>query len=470
MNARIEPQGIARRALTASLCAAVCGCAIIGSTPDTPGADRRGVSYMLPKGLLPVELVEADSVLMLRLQPAVTVGDPNQRYFLAHHHNAFSSDDVKVVVDPATNMLTSITATGSDKTLSVITELVRASTVRRLEGGDAPASETVVYRGYYDPDGDDGEDSPNARLIAGLEAALRERVNANLQGCTATPQPANCASFKSINAALAPAEKPATKKNDGNPAGKDGVTKLVRVSATPLGGSSTPTVSTSAQPAADGKPAANPDCSAGVCYRSLRPFQVELSVLGVNTQSTVVLLPNGGVPVLLPLDRAPFVETAYTVEFSGGQLQSVQTKRPSSALALVSWPVDVYRAVLDATTTFIQLRVGADKERVTLAQSELDTAKSLKNIREEMDKLRREGGSALTADTVLGGPSRGTALLAIEFGQRPLRKVGTFPNSPGTVGAVGVVPGQPGAGAQGGLGGAGARPGQAQDPQAPGAH
>lgn len=385
---------------------------------------------MLPKALLPVELVEADGVLMLRVLPAVMIGDPAQRYFLSHTHNAFASDDVTVSIDPLTGMLTGVTATAEDKSLAVLSEVLKAGVVRRrAEGGGAPQGETVLFRGLFDPDGQVGRETPNGRLVEGLQRALLQRVDADTDACVNKPEHPNCRLAKRLKQSLAPEAEL-----------KDAV---VEVKVAPLAAVASGVDKGETQSTAKGPSVPTVDCGTGVCYRSLQPFAVELAIKNVYAQSAVVLLPNGGAPVALPLDRAPFVKTEYTIQFSGGQLQSVQTKRPSSALALAKWPLEIYQSVLEATATLIQLRIGANAKEVELATSQLDTAKELKRIGEEMAKLKYEGGTVPDGGVVLGGPRRGDALIAIELGHRPVRLSNIFPQTPGVDSAPDTLPGQP---------------------------
>lgn len=385
------------------------GCAVVQSRHESTAEARRGMVYMLPKALLPIELVEADGVLMLRVMPAVLVGDPAQRYFVSHRASFLASDDVKIEVDAATGLLSKISATAEDQTLAALGELLKAGTVRKAESGSA-GNETVLFSGLLDPDSGYGADQPNGRMVAGIAQALTARVEARAAECRKTPAAA-CAD------ALRLGEQLLTSSLARQP--------IVVVRASPLaafaaGDLRPPAGASVASDAVAPALASAAACDEGVCHRALQPFVVELAIPGIQQQSTVVLLPNGGAPIALPLDRAPFVKTEYTVEFSGGQLQSVHTAKPSSALALVKWPLEIYQSVLESTATLIQLRIGANTKEVELAQSQLDTARELARIREELAKVNAESGTPPVAGTRLGGPRRGDALLALELGSRPV--------------------------------------------------
>jgi hypothetical protein len=430
--ARQHPTKTARHAAVAAAASlALSGCAVVQSNKDLGTTSPQGVVYMLPKALLPVQLLEADGMLMLRVLPAVTVGDPAQRYHLVHTTNVLASDDVKIEVDPATGLLKEISATAEDQTLAVLTELAKGSRIAQAELS-APAGETLLFSGLYDPDGGGGPLTPNGRLQEGLHRALLSRVTTLAAACASTASDPGCQTVTPLKAALEAAL--AAGIGPGN--------AVAIVKATALAGAVPETT-----PASGEASAAAADCSIGVCHRALRPFIVELSIRGVYAQSTVVLLPNGAAPVALALARAPFVKTEHTVKFSAGQLQSVQTKRPSSALMLVKWPLDVYEAVLNATSTLIQLRIGADKKQVESAQSQLDTAKELKRIGDELDKLKKQDGTApefspALSVTRVGGPQRGDALLAIELGPRPTVSTPALP-AQGAAAGPGTLPGTP---------------------------
>ena len=67
-----------------SIAVASSGCAIVTSLPDGPTAERKGVAHLLPKALLPIELIEADGVMLLRMGKPTLAGDPSQRYHAVH--------------------------------------------------------------------------------------------------------------------------------------------------------------------------------------------------------------------------------------------------------------------------------------------------------------------------------------------------------------------------------------------------
>lgn len=398
-------------ALAAAALGALHGCAIVGSRAPDAATPPSGMLYHLPKAVLPVELVDADGALELRLLAAKQVADPAQRYLLQHPINALSSDNVKVEFDAQGLLLSKLTLDSTDQTLAALTQLAKAGAIGRAEA--ATAGEVVLASGDFDPD--PGAD--NARLFSDLHEAMARHVGRWERQCQAKPNeaPERC----SLVARLVP---------------RLGTAGLLQISATPLG------AVVKGDGAANAAMPPPPDCSLGVCYRSQRPYQLRLAVDGEFSRSTVLMLSNGAPAIALPLERAAFVKTEHTVEFNGnGSIKSVDSKRPSSALALVSWPMDVYKAFMQSTGELIKLRIDYNSDAQKLAQNELDTAKEMKRIADEMETLRN------AKDKKEASGSSSNALLSISMGERN-KSAGSLlienPQAP-----AGPTPGQPSAGA-----------------------
>lgn len=401
-------------ALAAAGAAALSACAIVGSRAPDAQTPPSGMLYHLPKAVLPVQLVDVDGTLELRLQPAQQVADPAQSYLLQHPVNAFSSDNVKVEFGADGLLLSKLTLDSTDQTLAALTQVARVSGIGRVEA--AATGEVVLASGVFDPD--PGAD--NTRLFSDLREAVARQVSRWEQPCQAKPAdtPERCALVTRLKPRL-------------------GAADLLEISAQPL---------VVAGGAAANSTLPPPNCSLGICYRSLMPYRLRLAVDGEFTRSTVLMLPNGAPPIALPLERAAFVKTEHTVEFNGnGSIKSVDTKRPSSALALVTWPMDVYTAFMEATGELIRLRIDYNSNAANLAQSELDKAKELKRIADEMEALRNAKGG--TKELSSGGAV--PSLLSITMGARtsPLITPATTPASSASqpVAACGT-PGQPCAG------------------------
>lgn len=409
------------------------GCAIVRSLPDDPAAASTGLVYHLPKAVLPVELVETTSAIVLRVQPPRVVADPAHRYLLHHPVNAFSGDNLKIEVDPATQLLSKITMDSTDQSLAVLTELAKLRAIGRAELSTGGTDEVVLANGHLDPDADaPGAARRNSELTARLQAALLARMT-QLKATDCAPPAATDDKCKAVNALLPGLMQADARKET-----------VVTVAALPLGAEPASAASAPSQATAPSPPAA--DCQRGICHRSLRPYEVTLAIGSAYQHSTLLMLPNGTAPVALPLERAAFVKTEHTVEFEAGQIKSLDTKRPSSALALVKWPLDVYQSVLQATATLIQLRIGDNAKSVELAESQLTTAKELKRIADELAALKAKGGAELS----MTDRNAGRAVLSVEIGQRQVpRKAAEslLPSQPPTSPTPGNSAGQPSIGA-----------------------
>lgn len=392
------------------------GCAIVGSRTGDDAQARIGIPYMLPKALLPVELVEAEGVVMLRLLQPKLVGDPKARYVLHNDANAFSSDDVKIEVDVATGLLKSVKAHSTDETGAILKQLAVSTAVGRAEkaAGDGESAETVLFSGYFDPGSD------NKALLKDLTERLSRRVQQLRAECKDlkkdTPQ---CMADGTSKLPVAAFELPL-----------EVIISAQYLSATEGG-------------AADTQSTAAVDCGTGICHRGLLPYKIDLEIKGLFKRSDVVQLPNGAPTLVLPLTRAAFVTTKHDVVLKEGRVESHTVDRPSSALQLVKWPLDVYEAVLAATSRLITLRIGANADEVKRAQSELDTAKALKKIQDELEKLNKPGSELSRLGNVrFSGPSERDALIALTLGERSavVRSGVTAPTSDGGI----VAPGTPG--------------------------
>lgn len=429
---------VARRllwaALAAAASAALSGCAMLSSQPLQADQPATGLLYHLPKAVLPVQLVLVDDVLVLRVQTPRPVPDPAQRYLLRHPVSAFSSDNVKIELDSSGLLLAKLTMDSTDQSLAALTQVLRTAAIGRTEA--LAAGEQLLVEVDIDPD--QGRGGDNQQALEDLHQALWRQLAQWAPGCsneagrTATPR--RCA----MVADLSPQK----------------LARSISVSAQPLRALD-----------ADGLPvkpqaqSVSPDCGQGICYRSVQPHLLRLQVGDAFTRSQVVMLPNGAPVVALPLGRAPFVKTEHTVGFgAGGAVTSVDTKRPSSALALLSWPGDAYKSFMTSTGELVRLRVDYNSAQVSLAESQLATAKKLKSIEEELDALKKldqtpkplQQDSKTESDTTpaAGNSAVARPLMQIELGERQASRPvvnpsGAAPAPAHATGAAACQPGQP---------------------------
>lgn len=73
--------------------------------------------------------------------------------------------------------------------------------------------------------------------------------------------------------------------------------------------------------------------------------------------SAVFGLPDRSATYVMPLERPASAKTTHDGKLDNGVFKSITTDRPSSALALVSAPLDIAKAALTAVSEVVQLRI-----------------------------------------------------------------------------------------------------------------
>ena len=105
------------------------------------------------------------------------------------------------------------------------------------------------------------------------------------------------------------------------------------------------------------------------------------------SRSIVMLLPNKAPAVSLPLDGKPFVTVKHTVALRNGVVEKYEVDKPSSALAIVSWPLDVYDAVVTTTAKIIQLKIDTSNKMIAGQEQTALEAEKLKAVEARLKKL-----------------------------------------------------------------------------------
>lgn len=392
------------RFLVASILGAMlAGCAIVTSEriplDKPPLVLQEGLQYMLPKAVLPVEVVDSGGSLRVDLKSPVIVGDPAYAYALNPVANAFSADILKLAVDPKTGLLSSVDLDSTDKTGEILKQ-VFVTRGLRAESADVPAGDQLIFSGFLDP---------GVNTVAfnqQLDTVVRRYIQSKKAGCSGSLADAEaCKAY----AALAVPE---------------GSAAYISVSATPLG-----TV-VATQAAVDTPAESAPACGKGICHRGVRPYAITISLLGL-TQTTIAQLPNGGAVLSLPLSGQPFVQVKHKLVFVDGMVQGYDSERPSSALAIVSWPLDVYKAVLTATSELLQLKIDTSQKQTAWSQEQLDAATKLKDIADQLEKLRQPQQESATFVSTRSNARSDLLSLRIGVPQRAKVLPSAVPNSPG---------------------------------------
>lgn len=392
------------------------GCAIISSTPAQ--SDRVGIGYMLPKALVPVELVQTANALEVRILEAELVGDATNMLTLKRSGNIFTSDNIAITVDPKTSLLSAIDAKSEDKTLNAISAL-RAG----LRAESTVPGEVVVYKEWIDL-----QDPAKASLD--ISAAIRNYLTDRQRKakCGSKDAETDCQQLQATLTSIT------------------GGTLLVQVR--PIG--------VMAGIAGQASAHVPPDCSAGLCYRINVPHQVTLTGLGLD-RNAVMSLPTASATFVLPVERWAFVKTTHDIKLEGGILKSETVDRPSTALAIASAPLDIVKATLGAVSEVLQLRINiSDKEKAlaeakakeikaqaALDQAQQDAAKSAgdKTAKDQAENVRLSG---LGQDLVLRvrvGPGQSVLPTKVEpaSAANPQPATATGPTSNSSSGSAGSL-------------------------------
>jgi hypothetical protein len=108
-------------------------------------------------------------------------------------------------------------------------------------------------------------------------------------------------------------------------------------------------------------------CGAGVCAPSLSSFVVHLAAPLGEEQTGVVNLPDATTMIVIPVPRGALTRTTTQATFASGLAQETGTTQPSEALAVVSLPLTIVRAVFGTVTEVFQLRINIDTRDRALA-------------------------------------------------------------------------------------------------------
>jgi hypothetical protein len=429
-------------------CTALQGCGVLQSEPagnlsdtlSSPGMDAQaGRIYMMPKALLPVELVINGGAVRLDVLAPTVVGDTDYRYLLRQPNHPFRSDNVDVEIDPQTSLLKSIKVTTTDKTGDIIKKI--AATRAKPEGGES--GDVKLHKALIDPADPDQINAVNLAMNETLsfhlgrlraecaqnraehEQAKTTPGSADVERCKALAQ------LESTRAAMTPRDR------------KPYAGSIMYVGVTvgePKG---------LVKRQQNAGPSAQPSCMNGICHRATMPFVVNAHVLGT-TSSTVVYLPNASPVLSLPIASHALVTTTYDLVFANGSLSKVTKDAPSSALALVSLPLDVVKAVADTVSDLIQLKIDTSGKEKALADAKVAQITAQAALEA---KLAEQASSTGQESAVYAGASSKGVLLSAFVGKPSSALPLDAPTAPvGTPATPLPRVGQPGQGSDGSLG------------------
>jgi hypothetical protein len=135
---------------------------------------------------------------------------------------------------------------------------------------------------------------------------------------------------------------------------------------------------------------APPQSLAGVYYRPVSPVKVTLTQDRQVTEQ-ILLLPNQGALITLPITRNAFVKKVTKIEFEHGLLKKVTLNKPSEVRGAVSLPIEIGKALVAIPAELIQLKINRAEDEQTLLAAEkrrLAAEEQLQALRRELQQAR----------------------------------------------------------------------------------
>lgn len=122
----------------------------------------------------------------------------------------------------------------------------------------------------------------------------------------------------------------------------------------------------------------------GIAYRPLAPLTLKLMAGENEADSLSILLPNGAPVLCLPVSRSGFVERVGTINFQDGLIKSIALKKPSEALAFISIPIEIGKAIVSIPAELLQIKINTENDKKDLydaQKSRIEAKKALEDIR-----------------------------------------------------------------------------------------
>lgn len=375
--------------VSGALVAAISGCTVVSSEKIVSTDSNIGMHYMLPRSNIVYQIVDSgNGELQLNILNPLMMGDPDHSYALRYLSGPTSTDHIKIEVDPKTSLLKTVEIESKDETGDILKKF--ASTVIRAESSEGDQG-VIIYEGVI---------APTCRTLskgvnfAPAHEAIKQYLSNKVQICT-------------------------NEENGKNPPTKDVVCSSYRRLSTlahSTAANASPEIAVIPLNNSEENKKTQSSEVSGIFYRGVVPLAVKASFLG-KTRESVVLLPDCGPIMSLPLEGQPFVKVKHSLILKDGILQSYEADKPSSALAIVSWPLDVYDAIVETTSKLIQLKIDTSRKSIELERQLLEEKKARTDIGDQLKKLN-EGTKPEAAGLISQGKDS-SLLLSVKVGDKP---------------------------------------------------
>jgi hypothetical protein len=366
----------------------VAGCTegFVGSynVDDTQNQGQVGVTlgyYMLPRGLIRVQLKELGGRFTINVVEPTFVGDPTRAYSLRYSESPFSSDTIDVDIDHTTGLLKSINAKAEDKLDDIIVAAARSAAVI-FETAQPTENEIILVDRMIDPAKTEEVNSLQQEMNFAAMQFSSEKMSSNCGADHKLDKKEEesrrvqvCKIYQAFSTGQAinfSVEKPKFEYFDNSQ-----------------------TVAAQAN-----------ECRTGVCFRSLHPYGITFSFNGpVPTKfSTVVGLPNESPAIPLEMIRSSTVTRVSNVTLVNGMVQKFHIEKPSEALDIVSIPLNVAKAIFGTIAELVQLKIDLTGKEEAQARKDIALIQAERDLRKEQaTKLESSTGAGSQLPVVLQG-------------------------------------------------------------------
>ena len=321
-----------RFALTMTLLV-LTGCSTVSSVPADP--TKHGIPYVLPKGMIPVQVFADSNGIGLTIEPARVIGDNAAGQLVAQlSPSPFNNEDIKIAADPVTGFLTTITSNSDAKLLAIVEEA--AKTTARLAFQNSRASFLATKVTVLDDSFDPFSASDIKRINDALGAAFTraEGAFATAKGQRLTLQPVSLS-----------VEYP-----DGT-----AVTNLPEIDMS--------------------------HCKVGICARTQTSVKIRVALGSATLASKIVTLPSKRV-IAVPVPSTILADQDITINIKDGIVEKYDLKRDSTLLGLVKIPGAILSGLVAGVTQNLTDQKSIIDKRKEVATSEEELAKAVKTRNE----------------------------------------------------------------------------------------
>jgi len=351
----------------------VTGCGPILSTIPHVGGAPEGPVYVLPMGLVPIQVFVDEKGIGLTIGPARMVADNEPGTLVARLTSSpFNNQDIKIGVDPSTGFLKTISSDADAQLLAIVEEAAKTAGRLAFQNSQAAllAERVVVFEDNLDP----------------LRQTDVKRINRRLD---AAFQRAEMAFNTAKDTTLASLEvKLSVLHSNGKP-----IAKIL-------------------------EPVNTSGCAAGLCVRAMTTRIIRVHVDTVLLGSMPVTIPSREA-IGVPVPSTVLADQDITIGITDGVLEKYELKRDSEVLGLVKLPGAILSGLVAGVTQGLTDEKSIVDKRRDVAESEEALTKAIANrntaatevgesgIDLENTAATEVGESGIDLENTAGGAKRG---------------------------------------------------------------